>query len=142
VSRAIVLLGILLAALAVAACGGDSQSKADKAQQQVCDASADISKQVDALKGLTITTATVDGVKANVAAIQDDLKQIAGAQDTLSADRSAEVKSATDTFVSSVTSIAQGLKGDVSIAEAGTRLQSAAQDLGTAYASSLGKIDC
>ena len=39
----------LLAALALAACG---DSKEEKAQQSVCDARADISKEVDKLKGL------------------------------------------------------------------------------------------
>jgi uncharacterized protein HemX len=133
---------LLLTALAIAACGGQGQSKQEKAQSQVCDARADISKQVDELKGLTLTTATVSGVKENLSAIQADLKKITGAQDTLSADRRAKVKSATDTFVSSVNSIAQGLKSDVSLSEAATRLTTAAQDLGAAFAGSLGKIDC
>ena len=53
---------LLVAGLAVAACGGESKS--DKASSKVCDARADIKKQVDELRGLTITTATVDGVTA------------------------------------------------------------------------------
>jgi hypothetical protein len=94
----VLILG-LLAALVVSGCGGQSDS--EKAQAKVCDARADISKQVDELKGLTLATATVSGVRENVTAIQDDLKQMAGAQDTLSEDRRKEVKTATDTFVAS-----------------------------------------
>lgn len=135
----LLLIGLLLAVLGVAACG---ESEADKAHQQVCDARADISKQVDELKGLTVSTATVSGVRENVSTIQDDLKKIANAQDTLSDDRRAEVKQATDAFVSSVTSIVNGLKSDVSLSEARSQLTQAAQQLGAAYASSLGKIDC
>ena len=48
------LLLVLIAALALGACG---ESKEDKAKSTVCDARADIGKQVDKLKGLTITTA-------------------------------------------------------------------------------------
>ena len=135
----LLLVGLLLAALALSACG---ESQAEKAQKQVCDARADISKQVDELKGLTVTTATVSGLRENVGAIQDDLKKIAGAQDTLSEDRRTEVKAATDAFVSSVTSIAKGLTSDVSLSEARSRLAQAAQDLRAAYADSLGRIDC
>ena len=135
----LLLVGLLLAALSLSACG---ESEAEKAQKQVCDARADISKQVDELKGLTVTTATVSGLRENVGAIQDDLKKIAGAQDTLSEDRRTEVKAATDAFVSSVTSIAKGLTSDVSLSEARSRLAQAAQDLRAAYADSLARIDC
>ena len=137
--RAPLLLIGLLAALAVAACG---ESKEDKAQKQVCDARASISKQVDELKGLTVTTATVSGVRENVSTIRSDLKKITSAQDDLSGDRRAQVKAATDEFVSSVSSIAQGLRSDVSLSEARSRLTQAAQDLRASYADSLGKIDC
>src|SRR3954467_10603424 len=84
---------LLAAALGVAACGESDQ---EKAQKKVCSARADISKQVDELKSLTPTTATVDGVRQNVNAIQDDLKDIASARGTLSADRRAQVKTATE----------------------------------------------
>jgi membrane-bound lytic murein transglycosylase B len=139
VRASLLLISLLLAALAVAACG---ESEADKAQKDVCDARADISKQVDELKGLTVTTATVSGVRENVSTIQDDLKKIASAQGDLSDDRRAEVKAATDQFVSSVESIAQGLRSDLSLSEARSRLAQAGQALGAAYADSLGKIDC
>jgi hypothetical protein len=137
--RSLLSVMALLAALGVAGCG---ESKQDKAQTQVCDARADISKQVDELKGLSIATATPDGIRANVDAIQDDLRQMVNAQKTLSDDRRKQVSAATDQFRSSVTQIAQGLTSDVSLSEAATRLRAAAQDLGAAYTQSLGKIDC
>jgi uncharacterized phage infection (PIP) family protein YhgE len=130
---------LLLAALALSACG---ESKADKAKNQVCDARADISKQVDELKGLTVSTATISGVKENVSAIQDDLKKIVDAQGTLSESRRSEVKAATDQFVASVKSIAQGLTSDLSLSNARSQLAAAGKTLGAAYADSLGKIDC
>jgi len=135
----LVLVGLFLLALALSGCG---ESKSEKAQKQVCDARADISKQVDELKGLTPTTATVSGLRESVSAIRDDLKTIAGAQDTLSDDRRKNVKAATDGFVTSLTSIAQGLTTDVSLSEARSRAAQAAQDLRAAYANSLSRIDC
>jgi hypothetical protein len=136
----LLIFAAFLAALAVAACGG--ASKADKAQKQVCDARADISKQVDELKGLTVTTASVSGVKENVSAIQADLKQITSAQGTLKEERRAAVKAATDQFVASLTSIVKGLRTDLSLAEAKSRLAETGQQLRAAYAESLGRIDC
>jgi hypothetical protein len=140
VRRALLLAALLLStALALAACG---ESEQDKAQNTVCDARADISTQVDELGALTPATATVDGVRQNVSAIQNDLKKIADAQGTLSDDRRAQVKSATDQFVSSVTSIAQGLRSNLSLSEARSKLTQAGKDLKAAYSNSLAKIDC
>ena len=86
------IIPVLAAAgLALAACG---QSAEDNAQAQVCDARADIQKQVDELRGLTITTASVDGVKSNLNAIKADLGKIKDAQGRLSDDRRPEVQSA------------------------------------------------
>jgi hypothetical protein len=136
-----VFLAVLLAAsvLGVAACG---ESKQEKAQKQVCDARADINKQVNELKSLTPTTATVDGVRQNVNAIQDDLKDIASAQGTLNGERKAQVKAATDQFTSQLQSIVQQAVKSLSLADAKTQLQAALSDLASAYSSSLGKIDC
>ena len=130
---------MLSAALGLAACGESDQ---EKAQQQVCDARADISKQVDEIKALTPATATVDGVRQNVNAIQDDLKDIVNAQDTLSDDRRQQVKAATDQFTQQLSSIVQQALRSLSLSDAQAQLQSAVSDLASAYSSSLGKIDC
>jgi chromosome segregation ATPase len=131
---------LLVAALAVAACGGES--KQQKAQKQVCSARADINKQVNELKSLTATTATVDGVRQNVNAIQDDLKDITSAQGTLNDERKAQVKAATQQFTAELQSIVQQAVKSLSLADAKTQLQAAVTDLASAYSSSLGKIDC
>ena len=130
---------LLTAALGLAACGESDQ---EKAQKQVCDARADISKQVDEIKTLTPATATVDGVRQNVNAIQDSLKDIASARGTLSDERRAQVKAATDQFTQRLSTIVQEALRSLSLADARTQLQSAVSDLASAYSSSLGKIDC
>src|SRR6478735_6887549 len=114
------LVLLLIAAVGVAGCG---ESKQEKAQKQVCSARADISKQVNELKGLTPTTATVDGVRQNVNAIQDDLKDIASAQGTLSDQRRTEVKAATDQFTTQLQTIVQQAVKSLSLADAKTQLQ-------------------
>jgi phage-related protein len=136
---AALLIALLLPVAVAAGCG---ESAADKAQDDVCAARDDIAKQVDELKGLTLTTATVAGVQQNLSTIRDGLEQIRSAQKSLNKDRRAEVKAATDEFVSTVTSVVKGLRSDVSLSEARSRITQAAQDLGAAFPASLGRIDC
>ena len=129
----------LLACLAVGACG---QSKQDKAKSTVCDARADISKQVDKLKGLTPSTVTIDGVQSSLKAISSDLSKIKDAQGDLSADRRKQVEDATKTFTSQVQSIAGSIGKSTSLSQARTQLSSALQQLGTAYKQSFAGVDC
>ena len=89
------ICGCVLALALLAGCGGESAE--DKAQSSVCDARADIQKQVDELDGLTAATVTLDGVKGNLDAISSDLKQIKDAQGDLSGDRKNEVDQAWQT---------------------------------------------
>jgi hypothetical protein len=129
---------LLLGAVALAGCG---QSKEDKAKSQVCDARSDISKQVSELSSLSLATASVDGVKQNVQAIQKDLGKIKDAQSDLTPERKQQVQSANEAFTQQVKSIASSVSG-ISLSEAGTQLKSAASQLATSYKETLGKIDC
>jgi Tfp pilus assembly protein PilP len=133
------LLLLAAAAVGLTACGQSSQ---DKAKSQVCDARSDISKNVNELKGLTLTTATVDGVKQNVKAIQDDLGKIKDAQGNLNADRKKQVQAANEAFTQQVKSIASSVGQSLSLTDAGTQLKTAASQLATSYQQTLGKIDC
>jgi Tfp pilus assembly protein PilP len=133
------LLIALLAALEVSACG---ESKEDKAKTTVCDARADISKQVDQLKALTVSTVTVDGVQNSLKAISSDLSKIKDAQGDLSADRRKQVEDATKTFTSELQSIAGNVGKSTSLSEAKAQLTSALQQLGDAYKQSFAQVDC
>jgi hypothetical protein len=129
----------LLAALGLGACG---ESKEDKAKTTVCDARADISKQVDQLKGLTVSTVTVDGVQNSLKAISSDLSKIKDAQGDLSGDRRQQVQDATKTFTSQLQSIAGSVGKGTSLSDAKTQLTSALQQLGDAYKQSFARVDC
>jgi multidrug resistance efflux pump len=132
----------LVLALGLAACGGGDSSKEDKASSQVCDARADIEKQVNTLKNLTISTATTDQITKSLQAIGDDLTKIKDARGDLSSDRKQEVEQANKDFESSVKGIASDLGTSTSLSDAKTKLSSALDDLATSYQQTFAKINC
>jgi hypothetical protein len=137
--RSMVLCLAVVVAVAVAGCG---ESKADKAKKQVCSARSDIQKQVNELKSLTPTTVTADKVKSSLSSIQDDLKKITAAQGDLNAERKKQVQSANQEFSSQLQSIAGSFGSSLSLSQVATQLQSALQQLGTAYQTTFAKVDC
>ena len=133
----VLLAGALM--LALAACG---QSDEEKAKSNVCDARADIQKQVDELKSLTLGTATLDKIRSSLTAIQDDVKKIADAQGNLSESDREKVEKANAAFKSKL----QGLAGEVgrslSLENAAGQLKSAFADLATTYQQAFAPVDC
>ena len=135
----LLVVGLLLVATTAFGCG---ESDAEKAQTQVCDARTDLQKQVDDLAALTPATATADGVKANVSAIENDLKQIRDAQGDLNDERKQQVESATQAFAAEVKTIGADLRSDLSASGAQAKLQAAGQQLASSYQQTFAKIDC
>jgi hypothetical protein len=133
------LLIVLSAAGLLAGCG---QSEEEKATDQVCSARDDIAKQVDQLKGLTLTTATTEQVRNNVAAIREDLAKIADARANLSDKQRTQVAQANDAFRSEVGNIAATVARSTSIEEASAQLKAAFNDLAATYTKTFGQIDC
>jgi Tfp pilus assembly protein PilP len=133
------LLLALLAAFALGACG---ESKEDKAKKTVCDARSDISKQVQQLKSLTISTATTDEVQSSLKAINSDLSKIKDAQGDLSDERRKQVEDANKAFTSQLQDIGGSLGESTSLSDAKAQLTSALQQLATAYQQSFARIDC
>ena len=133
------ILPLLAAALTLAACG---ESEQDKAKTQVCDARADIQKQIDELQGLTPSTATVEGVTANLQAIRNDLGKITNAQGNLNDERKKQVQAANQQFSQEVRSIVSTVGRSLSVSDAGTQLKAALTDLTTSYKQTLAKVDC
>jgi molybdopterin converting factor small subunit len=133
------LLIVLLLATFGSACG---ESDEEQAINDVCDARADIEKQVDELSNLTLANATVDGITGNLNAIQDDLGTIANAQGDLNDERRQQVESANKEFSSQVQSIADDLGSSLSLSGAGDQLQSALNQLANSYKQTFAKVDC
>lgn len=133
------LVVALVGALAAAGCG---QSKEQKATDQVCSARADISKQVDTLKGLTISTATTDQIRNSLQAIRADLAKITDAHGDLSGQRKQQVQAANQAFSSQIKSIVSKLGTSLSLSGAKEQLTAALQQLGSSYQQTLARIDC
>jgi hypothetical protein len=139
-TRSLVIVLLLSAAvLTGAACG---ESEEEKAQNAVCDARADIQKRVDELSGLTVETATVNGVKEDLDAIGDDLQKIKDAQGDLNQERKQQVESANKTFASQVEAIVNDLGTDLSLSGAAAKLQSALEQLAASYKQTFAQVDC
>jgi hypothetical protein len=137
--RAVLAVLVLVLALSVAACG---ESKEDKAQKAVCAARADIKKQVDELKGMTVTTASLDGVQTNLRAIRDGLTKIADARGDLKGERREQVDKATRTFKGAVAEVGRELVKSVSVSDAKQQIQTALQGLASSYQAAFAPVDC
>ena len=133
-------LAALALALTVVACGGESAE--DRAQSNVCSARADIKKQVDELKSTTISSGALDGVQANLSAIQKDLKQIADAQGKLSDDRKQEVQKANQAFKSQVSDVAQAVVSGLASGGGKEQIETALESLAAGYQSAFAPIKC
>lgn len=130
----------LAASVALVACGG--QSKEQKATSQVCDARANIAKQVDSLKNLTVSTATTGQIKTSLNAIKEDLGKIKDAQGDLNAQRKSQVQQANDAFVAQIKSIGSNLLSTLSLSQAKDQLTTGLQQLAGTYRQTFAKIDC
>jgi hypothetical protein len=131
---------VLAAVVLIAGCGGESAE--EKAQSQVCDARANIQKSINALKGLTLSTATTDEIRQQVEAIRKELGTIRSAQGDLNADRREQLQSANAQFTDTIRTTAQTVLRSSSAQEASAELRQAADQLETTYESTLSRIDC
>jgi hypothetical protein len=132
-------LAVVMLAFAVGACG---ESAADKAKTTVCDARADIGKQVNELKSLTPSTVTKDAVTQPLNAIKNDVKDISGAQSDLSSDRRSQVEAATKAFTSDVKRIAGELGASLSASGAKAGVVTALQQLEASYQKTFARLKC
>jgi hypothetical protein len=129
----------LLAALALAACG---ESAEEKATNTVCNARAEIAKEVDALKGMTPATFTGDEASASLSAIRASLADIREAQQDLGDERRRQVEAANQAFGSEVRSVLQEVFRSTSAAEAKSQVTAAFQQLAATYESTFARVDC
>jgi Tfp pilus assembly protein PilP len=133
------LLSAVGLALVFAACG---KSAEEEAKDDVCDARADIQKQVADLQSLTIGTTTTDQISSDLNAIKDDFSKISDAQDDLDEPRKQQVQKASETFRSQLDSLVSDLGTSQSLEQSAQKLQTDIADLAAAYKQSLAPIDC
>ena len=141
-------LAVAILMLVLGACGDSSddeatpQSPEEKAQATVCDARADIGKQVDELKSLTAATVTKDAVTQSLDTIKKDLDDISSARADLSGDRRSQAEAASKAFTSSVDEIRSELLISLSASDAKTALVTALQQLEASYKTAFEPLDC
>ena len=135
----LLIVAALALTLSVTACG---ESAEDRAQDKVCSARADIKKQVDELKSTTVSTASLDGVRSNLKAIQTSLQQIADAQRDLSGDRKQELQKANEAFKSQVSGVGRDVLAGVASGGGEQQVKAALQGLADSYQKTLAPISC
>ena len=133
------VLTVVILVFALGACG---ESDEEKAQNEVCDAKADIAQQVDELTSLNSTTVTADGVTSSLDAIKDDLNDISDAQSDLSSDRRSEAEAATKAFTNSVQGTASQLGSSLSAADAKAQVLTAIDQLAASYQKAFAPLNC
>jgi hypothetical protein len=134
------VLALVPLTLGLSACGGES--KEQKAEKSVCSARADISTQVNTLKSLPPTAASVSQIKTGVTAIVEDLKKIRDAIPELAPSRKEEVTKATETFGKEASEAVQKLTTTGSLTSTEKALHEALNGLASAYQTALAPINC
>jgi hypothetical protein len=137
--KSLAIVALLFSSSMLVACGESAQ---EKAKAEVCSARADISKQVNTLTGLTVSTISPSQVKTGVEAIANDLTKIKKAQGNLAPARKEQVEAATHTFETQLSSILTGITSNLSLSNAETQFKSAVTQLGTSFKQSLAPINC
>jgi len=138
--RFVTISAVALASFAAAACGGSSSE--DTAKTTVCNARADISKQVDQLKALTPATFTTEAASKSLSAIRSDLNDIKGAQSDLSDDRRQQVQQANQQFAGKVQDLVKQVFRSTSAADAKSQMTAGFQDLANTYKQTYARVDC
>jgi hypothetical protein len=138
-SKSLGIVALLLCSLLLVACGESSQ---EKAKAEVCGARSDISKQLNTLTGLTLSTISPSTVKTGVESIANDLTKIKNAQGKLAPARREQVQAASHTFEMQLSSILTGITSNLSLSNAETQFKSAVSQLATSYKQTLAPISC
>jgi hypothetical protein len=139
--RAAAALAVAALLAGAAACGGSSSS-ADQAKTNACNAKADIASQVQTLKGLPPTLASVDTAKTALTKIGDDLSTIQDNAAQVSGDLKQQLTDANAQFKSQVTQIGQTITSTQSLSEAATALATAGDKLAADYHQAFGNVSC
>jgi hypothetical protein len=139
---------LVAACLALAACGDSEEetpattSSGDTATSQVCAARADIRKQVDELKGMELSAASIPAVTSNLQAIRSDLSKIRNAEGDLSGARKEQVQTARADFEAQVAAAAKDVVSGGTITNAKAELQAAVGKVSDSFEQTLGRVDC
>jgi hypothetical protein len=135
-----------LSALGLVACGESSE---EKATAQVCSARSEISKQVEKLESLTISSSAAAEAKTSVEAIDASLHKIKEAAPNLSSARKEEVNAANTaakvalaSLTASAISAAKSGGADAALKSAQPQLKATAATFAAAYKHAFDELKC
>ena len=135
-----VVISAVLCALAIGACGGQSQEQ--KAQKAICGARSNIEKSVKSLEGITLSVSSVDQLKQTYDSIKSNVQVIRDNAGKLSGARKQKVTSAVDEFGQELQSVASGLTSSLSLSSASSQIRAAVTKLEGSARSAFAPLDC
>jgi hypothetical protein len=139
--KPLALIALGMSTVALLACGESSQ---EKAKAEVCNARANISKEITKLSELPLSTNLPSELKAGAETIGKNLTKIKEEQSKLAPARKEQVQRASSNFANQVSSIVSGLVStkSLSISSAEAALKSAASQLKSSYKTALEPVNC
>jgi hypothetical protein len=140
--RTIGVIAVLALALLAAMGCGSSQSEADKAKSQACDAVADIKTQLTTLKGLPLATSSVDTAKTALQKIDANLKTISDSASKVSGDLKSQLETANATFKAQVQQTTQSITSAQSLTSAADAVSAAGKTLAASYQQAFAGVKC
>jgi hypothetical protein len=131
-------------ALGLAACGESSEEKATK---QVCTATSEISKQVQKLQTLPISSSFPTEVKTSAEAIDKSIGEIQSAAPNLETARKEEVNTATNTFKLELasliaTTVSSATSGEAALKSAEPKIKTSLSTLASGYKKAFQALKC
>jgi hypothetical protein len=137
----LVVIGIAVVAILAVVLLTSGESESDKAMAQICDSRDSISKQVDTLKGLTISDANTGKIGDSLQTIRTDLSSIADARVKLAGENRDQVDQANQQFAAALRGAVATI-GTSSLTDTRDQVTGAFRTLAATYRDSYGKVDC
>jgi hypothetical protein len=136
------VLALMAAGSLLAATGCGGSSSADQAKTDACNAKSDINTQVQKLKGLPPTLASVDTAQTALTKISDDLKTIQDNAPKVNGDLKGQLQDANAKFKDQVQQIGSSITSAQSVSDAATALTQAGNQLASAYQQAFQNVSC
>jgi hypothetical protein len=141
-SAGIAALSVIV--LALAACGESSEEKATK---QVCAATSEISKQIQKLETLPISSSFPTEVKTSAEAIDKSIGEIESAAPNLETARKEEFNTATNTFKFELASLiattaSSATSGEATLKSAEPKIKNSLSTLANDYKKAFQALEC
>jgi hypothetical protein len=143
-SRSACIATLSVLTLGLAACGESSEEKATK---QVCAATSEISKQIQKLQTLPISSSLPTEIKTSAETIDKSVGEIKSAAPNLETARKEEFDTATNTFKLELasliaTTVSSAAKGEAALTSAEPKIKTSLNTLASDYKQAFQALKC